>query len=69
MNNDVKHPEITAKLIGQNSNVFNLIGICTKAMRRGGVSREECDEFVNEVTHSGSYTEALAVMMRWVNVE
>ena len=57
MNDKVKYPEITVELIGQNGNIFNLTGICTHAMRRGGV------------THAGSYVEALAVIMRWVNVE
>ena len=38
-------------------------------MRRGGVNRDERDKFVDEVTHAGSYVEALAVIMRWVNVE
>ena len=69
MNDKVKYTEITVELIGQNGNIFNLIGICTHAMRRGGVNRDERDKFVDEVTHAGSYVEALAVIMRWVNVE
>ncbi len=69
MNDKVKYPEITVELIGQNGNIFNLIGICTHAMRRGGVNRDERDKFVDEVTHAGSYVEALADIMRWVNVE
>ena len=64
MNDKVKYPEITVELIGQNGNIFNLIGICTH-----GVNRDERDKFVDEVTHAGSYVEALAVIMRWVNVE
>lgn len=69
MNEKVKYPEITVELIGQNGNIFNLIGICTQAMQRAKVSRAERDAFVEEVTHTGSYMEALAVIMRWVNVE
>lgn len=65
----VKYPEITVELIGQNGNIFNLIGICTQALRRAKVSKAERDIFVEEVTHAGSYVEALAVIMRWVNVE
>lgn len=52
MNDKVKYPEITVELIGQNGNIFNLIGICTHAMRRGGVNRDERDKFVDEVTHA-----------------
>ena len=55
MNDKVKYPEITVELIGQNGNIFNLTGICTHAMRRGGVNRDERDKFVDEVTHAGSY--------------
>ncbi len=69
MSNEVKYPEITVELIGQNGNIFNLIGICTKAMRRAKVSMEECNRFVDEVTSAKNYNEALAVIMRWVDVE
>lgn len=69
MSNEVKYPEITVELIGQNGNIFNLIGICTKAMRRAKVSMEECNHFVDEVTSAKNYNEALAVIMRWVDVE
>lgn len=48
MNDKVKYPEITVELIGQNGNIFNLTGICTHAMRRGGVNRDERDKFVDE---------------------
>lgn len=65
----VKYPEITVELIGQNGNIFNLIGICMQALRRAKVSKAERDIFVEEVTHAGSYVGALAVIMRWVNVE
>lgn len=69
MDDKVKYPEITVKLVGQNGNVFNLIGICTQAMQRAKVSKAEREAFVEEVTHAGSYAEALAIMMQWVNVE
>lgn len=69
MDDKVKYPEITVELIGQNGNVFNLIGICTRAMQRAKVSKAEQEAFVNEVTQAGSYMEALAIMMRWFNVE
>lgn len=69
MSNEVKYPEITVQLTGQDGNIFNLIGICTLAMQRAKVSRAEQDAFVEEVTHTRSYMEALAVIMRWVDVE
>ena len=41
-----KYPEITVKLIGENSNAFNILGICIKAMRRAGLTEEQVDEFI-----------------------
>ena len=56
-------------MTGQDGNIFGLIGICTRAMRRANVSMEECNHFVDEVTSAKNYNEALAVIMRWVDVE
>lgn len=69
MSNEVKYPEITVQLTGQDGNIFGLIGICTRAMRRANVSMEECNHFVDEVTSAKNYNEALAVIMRWVDVD
>ena len=63
----IKHPEITVQLVGQNGNVFNLMGIVANALRKIGFG-EEVQEFITDVTSSKSYHEALAVMMRWVDV-
>lgn len=59
---------IEVKLIGEDGNVFNLMGIVSRAMRRNGISKDEIEQFQNEVTSSESYDEALQVMMRWVDV-
>ena len=63
----IKHPEITVQLVGQDGNVFNLMGIVANALRKNGFG-EEVQEFITDVTSSKSYHEALAVMMRWVDV-
>ena len=55
----VKYPEITVELIGQNGNIFNLIGICMQALRRAKVSKAERDIFVEEVTHAVSLCQKL----------
>ena len=60
---------IEVKLIGEDGNAFNLMGIVSKAMRRNGISKDEIEQFQNEVTSSNSYDEALQVMMRWVDVQ
>ena len=43
-----KYPEITVRLVGQNGNAFNILGICLRAMRLAGLSQEEQDAFQSE---------------------
>ena len=61
----VKYPDITVNLIGENGNVFNLIRIVSKALRKNKIDSKE---FQEEVTLCGSYDEVLRVMMQWVNI-
>ena len=63
-----KYPEITVKLVGENGNAFNILGICLRAMRRAGLSQEERDAFQKEAT-SGNYDHLLATCMEWFEVE
>lgn len=63
----IKHPEITVRLVGQDGNIFNLMSIVANSLRKNGFV-EEVQDFITEVTSSQSYHEALAVMMRWVDV-
>ncbi len=69
MANEVKYPQITVQLVGQDGNVFNLIGIIRRAMRREGLDAKAVSDFTEEVMNQKSYTDALGVMMRTVNVE
>jgi hypothetical protein len=64
----IKYPEVKVRLSGQDGNVFNLIGACRRAARKAGVSVQEIEDFSTEVRKSGSYDEALRVMMAWFNV-
>lgn len=64
MNKDFK--KVDAQIIGADGNVFNLIGICQKALKRNGYY-DEAEELVNRVTNSHSYDEALQIMMEYVN--
>ena len=54
------------QLVGQDGNVFNLLGICTKALKRAG-QHEEAKELQNRVFASKSYDEALVLMMEYVD--
>lgn len=63
-----KYPEITVRLTGENGNAFNILGICLRAMRQAGLSKEERDAFQAEAT-SGNYDHLLATCMEWFKVE
>lgn len=64
----VKYPNVKVQLTGEDGNIFNLIGIVRRHLRDNRVSAEVIKQFVDEVTASGSYDEALAVIMSWVDV-
>ena len=55
-----------AKMIGEDGNVFNLMGICTKALNKAGYP-EKAKEMNNRIMESESYNEALAIMSEYVN--
>lgn len=65
---DVKYPEITINILGVNGNAFNILGICTSAMRKYQLPKSEIDTFFKEAT-SGSYDDLLCTVMKWFNVE
>lgn len=58
--------KVDAEIIGADGNVFNLIGICQRALKRNGY-RDEAKELADRVTSSSSYDEALNIMMEYVN--
>lgn len=58
----------TVELIGQNGNVFNLLGICSKALKRAGQA-DKAKEMSQKVMSCGSYDEALQIMMEYVEIE
>ena len=65
---DVRCPQITVELIGQDGNAFAILGAVMKALRRGGVPPDEIKKFQEEAT-SGDYSHLLCTCMEWVNVE
>ena len=55
-------------LIGQDGNVFNLIGIASRTLRRAGMP-EQAKEMSSRIqTEAHSYDEALCIIMDYVNV-
>lgn len=55
------------KLIGENGNIFNLMGIAYKTLKEAGLI-EEAKEMVEKVTSSDSYLEALAIISEYVEI-
>lgn len=65
---ETKIEKPTAKVIGQDSNVFVTLGICSKALKKAG-QHEQAREMQSKVMDSGSYNEALAIMMEYCELE
>ena len=55
------------KLIGEDGNIFNLIGIASKALRQNGMA-EQAVEMRDRICASGSYDEALCIIGDYVNI-
>lgn len=58
--------KVDAKILGADSNVFTLIGICQRALRDNKYDKE-AEELYERVTNSKSYDEALNIMLEYVN--
>ena len=56
------------KLIGENGNVFNLIGIVRRALVDNGLEKE-AKEMVERAYKSQSYDEVLRMFMEYVEIK
>lgn len=65
---DVKYPEITVQLTGEDSNTFFVVSRTRTALKRGGVPTDEQEQFFSDAL-SGDADHALQTVMAWVNVE
>jgi len=54
-------------LIGQDGNVFNLVGIAARTLRDHGL-KDQAKEMTDRVFASGSYGEALCIIGEYVNI-
>ncbi len=52
-------------IIGSDGNIFNIMGIASKTLNRNDMA-EESREMCSRVTSSGSYEEALGIIMEYV---
>ncbi len=67
MSNENSNPKPDCPLIGQDGNIFNLVGIAAKTLKRNGLS-EQASEMKSRVLNSGSYEEALGILGEYVNI-
>lgn len=65
---DVKYPDITVQLVGQDGNAFAILGRCRAAMKMAKVPESEIKKFTEEAT-SGNYDHLLATCVEWFNIE
>ena len=67
MRNESKQTKPDCPLIGQNGNIYNLVGIAAKTLKRNGLLAE-ASEMTEKVFGSGSYDEALGIIGEYVNI-
>lgn len=63
---DIRHPDVSVQLTGQDGNAFSVLGIVAKGLRHAGYA-DEVNEFMTEAM-DGDYDHLLATAMKWVNV-
>ena len=56
------------KLIGEDGNIFNLVGKASSALKKEGL-KEQANEMAERVFNSGSYGEALRIIGEYVEIE
>lgn len=67
MSNENKQSKPDCPLIGEDGNVFHLVGIAARTLKRNGLS-EQASEMMAKVFGSGSYDEALGIIGEYVNI-
>jgi len=62
-----KKQKPNCKLIGEDGNIFNLMGIASRTLRQNGMAQEAV-EMRDRIRASGSYDEALCIIGEYVNI-
>ena len=55
------------KLIGEDGNIFNLMGIASATLKRNG-QKAAADKMISRIWECGSYNEALSIIGEYVNI-
>lgn len=67
MINESKQIKPDCPLIVEDGNIFNIVGIAARTLKRNGMSAE-ASEMTTKVFGSGSYDEALGIIGEYVNI-
>lgn len=67
MSNESKQNKPDCPLIREDGNIFNLVGIAVRTLKRNSLSKE-ATEMTEKVFVSGSYEEALGIIGEYVNI-
>ena len=65
---NIKYPNVTVQLTGQDGNAFAIMGAVSKALRRADVHKSEIDKYTAE-SMEGDYDALLMTAMKWVDVQ
>ena len=68
MEHNIKFPSVRVRMIGEDGNAFAIMGRVQRAMRKGGCTSDELNEFINDAT-SGDYDHLLSVVRKTVTIE
>ena len=55
------------KLIGENGNIFNLVGIAQRTLKKNGLE-EQGKEMIKRIAESQSYDQALTIIGEYVEI-
>lgn len=67
---NVKYPFASCKMVGENGNVFAVIGRVTSALAKTKVlSKEEVDQIRDDLFNAGSYDDVLCMVMELVIID
>jgi hypothetical protein len=63
------YPKPSLQLSGEDGNIFSIVGRARRVMRRAEIPNSVIEEMSNKVMASGSYDEALRVVMGYCDVD
>jgi len=64
---ETKYPQVKVTLVGNDGNAFAILGACTKAARKAGLTTEQVQEFQTEAM-SGDYDHLLQTAIKFFEV-